>query len=78
MEVHDLSKYLPKEILGYYIRDCADLPHIPEERMLVTSAMQAHWQENDHHAGYYDPNASSRMSESALVEAVLNMVAHRL
>ena len=85
MEVHNLGKYLPEEILGYYMRDCAGhLPYTPEERMLVTSAVHHHWRENDHHPEYYthygalDPLASSRMSEAALVEALLDMVGHRL
>ena len=44
--------------------------------MLVTSAVQHHWRENEYytHYGVLDPKPSSPMSEAALVEAVLDML----
>ena len=83
---HDLSKYAPEEILGYFFKWFQPTPiGDGDEKLLWTTALEHHYQENDHHPEFYtsafgnlQTDPMTLMSKAAMVESCIDMLACRL
>jgi hypothetical protein len=86
VNVHDLSKYMPEEALGYYMRWV--YPHPAPTEDPWDDSLGHHYCLNDHHLEYYGLQGDEliglsgvqkwEMLDKALLEFVLDMLACKL
>jgi hypothetical protein len=88
---HDLGKFSPAEVLGYYYKFVYDVPEaglITDTQTIQSQfwaqALNHHYCENDHHPYYWSlcsfPNVqkNARMPKAAMLESVFDMLACRV